>query len=147
MIQIRRFSPTDVATIARIVKESLGESYASSLYLTIHNLWPEGFLVILKDGKVVGFVAAVISGSKTARVLMIAISPSERGMLHGSKLMEDLSANCLSRGLDTITLEVRKSNDRARAFYEKLGFSVVGDIKRFYSNGEDAFRMMKVLQS
>jgi ribosomal-protein-alanine N-acetyltransferase len=147
MIVIREFTPTDIPSVSRVVKESLGERYSSSLYITIHNLWPGGFLVLVKGGTVVGFVSAVVSGAKTARVLMIAVQPSERGLLHGSRLMEELSTNCLSKGLDTITLEVRKSNTKARAFYEKLGFSVVGEIGRFYTNGEDAFRMAKVLQS
>jgi len=51
------------------------------------------------------------------------------------------------RGLDTITLEVRKSNKNAISFYERLGFTVFGEIEKFYSNGEGAYKLMKVLQS
>jgi hypothetical protein len=59
MIITRAFSPTDIPAVTRIVKESLGEQYPPSLYLTVHNLWREGFMVAVEDGEIVGFLAAV----------------------------------------------------------------------------------------
>ncbi len=147
MILIRTFSPTDVPSITKIVDESLGEVYPPSLYLTIHGLWRDGFLVVLEDSKIVGFVAAVPAGAKVARVLMLAISPAYRKRSLGLKLMSELSSNCIVHGMDTVILEVRKSNRDAIRFYEKQGFTVYGELTAFYSNGEDAFKMMKVLQS
>lgn len=145
MIVTRPFSPTDLPAVTRIVKESLGETYPPSLYLTVHNLWREGFIVVSENGEVVGFVAAVPTGSKVARVLMLAVLPKSRGRSLGQRLMEELYANCKAKGLDTVILEVRKSNKRGIAFYERQGFSIYGEIKEFYSNGEDAWKMMKVL--
>lgn len=147
MILIRTFSPTDIPAVTKIVGESLGEVYPPSLYLTIHGLWREGFLVLLEDDKIAGFVATVPAGAKVARILMIAISPEHRRRSLGLKLMNELSANCLLKGMDTVILEVRKSNRDAIRFYEKQGFAVYGEIKTFYSNGEDAYKMMKVLQT
>ncbi|MGQ9587873.1 MAG: GNAT family N-acetyltransferase [Thermoplasmata archaeon] len=147
MIITRLFSPTDIPSVTRVAKESLGEVYPPSLYLTVHSLWREGFIVLLEDGKIVGFVAAVESGPKIARVLMLAVLPEHRKRSFGKRLMNDLYAACLTKGLDTVVLEVRKSNRDAMVFYERQGFSVYGEIKNFYSNGEDAFKMMKVLQS
>ncbi len=147
MLVVRNFSPTDIPVITKVVKDSLGETYPSSLYLTIHNLWPEGFQVALSDGRIVAFVAAVVSSPKVARVLMLAVRPECRGQFIGSTLMDELYRQCIGKGLDSIVLEVRMSNTRARAFYEKLGFKVFDEIKKFYTNGEAAFKMMKVLQS
>jgi len=147
MILIRSFSPTDIPAITKIVGESLGETYPPSLYLTIHGLWRDGFLVLLEDDRIVGFVAAVPAGAKVARVLMLAISPQYRKRSHGLKLISELNANCTAQGMDTVILEVRKSNRDAILFYQRQGFSIYGEIKAFYSNGEDAFKMMKVLQT
>ncbi|MCU0852791.1 MAG: GNAT family N-acetyltransferase [Thermoplasmata archaeon] len=147
MITIRAFSPTDIPHVMDIVKRSLGETYPPSLYLTIHNLWPEGFLVAIEDGRIEGFVATVPSGQKVARVLMLAVLPEVRGKSLGRNLMEQLYASCSMKGYDTVILEVRKSNGDAMAFYEFQGFSVTGEIGNFYSNGEDAYKMMKVLRS
>jgi len=147
MIVVRRFSPTDIPSVSRMVKNSLGETYPPSLYLTIHNLWPDGFLMLLEDSSPVGFVAAVVSGPKVARVLMLAVEPERRRRSVGTMLMDELFKNCLVKGVDTVILEVRKSNAQARTFYERLGFSVFGEIKNFYTNGEGADKMMKTLQS
>ncbi len=147
MILIRTFSPTDIPAVTKIVDESLGETYPPSLYLTIHGLWREGFLVVLEDEKIAGFVASVPAGAKVARVLMLAISPRYRRRSFGLMLMNELNANCLLKGMDTVILEVRKSNRDAIHFYETQGFSVYGEIQAFYSNGEGAYKMMKVLQT
>jgi len=135
MILIRPFSPTDIPSVMKIVERSLGESYPPSLYLTVHNLWREGFLVIAEDGAIVGFVAAVPSGDRMARVLMLAVVPEKRKRSYGQRLMMELYSSCAARGYDTIILEVRKSNKEALAFYEQQGFSVSGEIRAFYSNG------------
>lgn len=147
MLSMRLFVPTDIPDVAKIVESSLGEKYPPSLYLTVHNLWREGFIVLHLDGKMVGFVAAVPSGDKVARVLMLAVSPEHRHRSFGRMLMQELYSNCLAKGLDTVILEVRKSNDVAISFYTRQGFSIYGEISKFYSNGEDAYKMMRVLRS
>lgn len=147
MIVIRPFSPTDIPEVMKVVELSLGENYPPSLYLTVHNLWREGFLVVQEDGAVVGFIAAVPSGAKVARILMLAVVPEWRNKTLGQRLMKELYANCIEKGMDTIILEVRKSNSEAISFYEQQGFSTYGEIKSFYSNGEDAHKMMRVLQT
>jgi ribosomal-protein-alanine N-acetyltransferase len=41
-----------------------------------------------------------------------------------------------------VTLEVRRSNDAAQALYQKYGFDVVGERRRYYRDtGEDALLM------
>lgn len=147
MIRVRPFSPTDIQAVMQIVERSLGETYPPSLYLTIHNLWREGFLVAQSDGKIVAFVAAVPSGQMVARVLMLAVLPDMRRTGHGRRLMSELYSGCLSKGFDTVILEVRMSNKDAINFYQGQGFSITGEIKNFYSNGEDAYKMSKTLQS
>ena len=144
---IRRFSPSDVNPIMHIVKKSLGETYPPSLYLTLHNLWSDGFLVLEDARKILGFVAAVESEKGVARILMLAVSPEHRRRTLGSALMNELYSKCREAGLNMIRLEVRKSNSAALYFYEAHGFSVSGELSNFYLNGEDAYQMTKVLQS
>jgi ribosomal-protein-alanine N-acetyltransferase len=147
MILVRPFSPTDIPSVIEIVRRSLGETYPPSLYLTVHNLWREGFLVMQLDGAVVAFVAAVPSGERVARILMLGVLPEKRRMGYGQRLVGELCSNCIAKGYDTVILEVRKSNREAIGFYERLGFALTGEIANFYSNGEDAYKMAKTLQS
>ncbi len=147
MLVVRTFSPADIPGVMAVVNSSLGESYPPSLYLTVHNLWPEGFLVAVEGKSVAGFVAAVPTGDKVARVLMLAVSPEHRRSGLGRLLMGELYAKALAKGYDTVVLEVRKSNREAIAFYELQGFKLFGEIDNFYSNGEGAYKFMKSLIS
>jgi len=94
---------------------------------------------------IVAFSAAVLTSSTSARILMLGVLPEFRQRSIGHGLMVETYTRCLARGIDTVTLEVRKSNAAALAFYEREGFSICGEMKNFYSNGEDAHKMMKVL--
>jgi ribosomal-protein-alanine N-acetyltransferase len=142
---IRKFVPGDTRAVSKVVERSLGENYAPSLYMTVHNLWPDGFLVLEGEAGIIGFVAAVVSAPKAARVLMLAVDPDHRNRSCGSMLMDALYSSCISRGLDIVVLEVRKSNEKARLFYERQGFKVTGELKCFYTNGEDAHKMSRAL--
>ncbi|HEX9906936.1 MAG TPA: N-acetyltransferase [Thermoplasmata archaeon] len=147
MIFLRNFSPTDVASVTKVVNESLREKYPPSLYLTIHNLWSDGFILLIERNTVAGFIAAVPTEQRAVRVLMLAVVPERRRNSYGQRLMTELYQRCIAKGIDTIVLEVRKSNEYAISFYEQQGFTAYGQIEKFYANGESALKMMKVLQS
>lgn len=53
----------------------------------------------------------------------IAVAPAARGLGLGSALIEALAAYAAARGLDAIRLDVVDTNPRARALYERLGFT------------------------
>lgn len=144
---IRRFSISDIHSVMRVVKKSLGETYPPSLYLTMHSMWQDGFMIAEENGQITGLVAAVESEKRIARVLMLAVLPEHRGRSYGSALMRKLEDHCLAGAFHAIRLEVRKSNLSALSFYERRGFSVSGEIDNFYLNGESAYQMIKVLQS
>ena len=44
-----------------------------------------------------------------------------------------------------ITLEVRKNNEKAVNLYQKHGFKTVLTKEKYYSNGDDAYYMIKEL--
>jgi len=144
---VRRFSIKDIHSVMRVVKKSLGETYPPSLYLTLHSIWSDGFMIAEENGQIIGLVAAVESEKRVARVLMLAVLPDYRGRSYGSTLLKKLEDRCRAGAFRAIGLEVRKSNMSALSFYERHGFSVSGEIENFYLNGEGAYQMIKVLQS
>jgi ribosomal-protein-alanine N-acetyltransferase len=75
----------------------------------------------------------------------IAIHPAwmRRGI--GMRLMQNCMDCC--DGFSWIGLEVRRSNNAARALYRKLGFQEIGVRKQYYAQeGEDAILMAKSIQ-
>ena len=59
--------------------------------------------------------------------------------------MDAFLRECSMRGLGTIELEVRKSNVPAIEFYTRYGFAIANLLPRFYTDGEDGFKMMRHL--
>lgn len=140
---VRLFLPNDVTAIVSIVREALKENYPTSIYFDLHRWWREGFLVADLNGHPVGFLAAVIPSDGMARILMLAVGTGLRNRGIGTKLMEAFLQNCAMRGLHRIELEVRISNMEAIRFYRRFGFSVLATLPRFYTDGEDGYKMAR----
>jgi ribosomal-protein-alanine N-acetyltransferase len=77
-----------------------------------------------------------------AHVTTFAVMPAWRRMGIGALLMLELLRLAREMGAAVATLEVRLSNEAARALYARFGFRPVGVRPRYYSdNGEDALIM------
>src|SRR5207247_29318 len=139
----RRWVGRSTGPIASIVREALRENYPTSLYLDIHRWWRDGFLIGDLDGHPVGFLAAVISSDGQARILMFAVSAGWRRRGFGRQIMDAFVQRCAMRGLRRIELEVRISNEEAIRFYKRYGFDIAAVLPKFYTDGEDGFKMVK----
>lgn len=144
-MRIRPFVPNDIPAVASIVREALRENYPTSLYLDIHRWWRDGFLVADLGGHPVGFLASVITADGQARILMFAVSASFRRRGVGTGMMDAFLQACAMRGLKRIELEVRVSNTEAIQFYKRYGFEIAGALPRFYTDGEDGYKMLRHL--
>jgi [ribosomal protein S18]-alanine N-acetyltransferase len=77
-----------------------------------------------------------------AHIANIAVAEDWRGRGLGELLMIAVLDHALAQGMTVVTLEVRVSNQVAQALYQKFGFVVAGNRRRYYSdNGEDALIM------
>ena len=86
--------------------------------------------------------------SSEIQLMNVATLPDARQQGHGSALLRDLIQHANDRRAQLITLEVRRSNDPARALYRKFGFVEQGIRQRYYSdNGEDALVMHLTLSA
>lgn len=77
-----------------------------------------------------------------AHISTIAVAPESRGRGLGELLLVTMIDASQDAEAKLVTLEVRKSNEKAIALYRKYHFDIVGERKRYYSdNGEDAWIM------
>lgn len=77
-----------------------------------------------------------------AHVVTVAVLPEARRQGYGRVLVHALLSVAMDHGMSLATLEVRASNDAARALYRAYGFYEVGERKRYYAdNHEDAVIM------
>lgn len=101
-------------------------------------------LVAECDGKCFGYVGAYSVCGETD-ILTVAVDPSVRRMGIGRKLLDAL-VDALDPDNDAVFLEVRESNDAARALYVSLGFVEVGRRRGYYKfPTEDAIMYKKEL--
>jgi ribosomal-protein-alanine N-acetyltransferase len=76
-----------------------------------------------------------------AHLNLLAVQPGFQRQGVGRQLLEWLEASARTAGVFTVNLELRSTNDGARAFYEKLGFRSAGRKAAYYDGREDAVRM------
>ncbi len=99
------------------------------------------YAVLEADGAIVGFAGAWLMVDE-AHVVTIAVRPDLRRAGYGRLLLHALILMARAEGMEAATLEVRVSNDAARALYRRYGFHEVGERKKYYQdNGEDAVIM------
>ena len=103
------------------------------------SLW----LVAEENGRVWGYV-----GSQTvldeSDMMNVAVDPGFRRQGIARALIETLIAELSKMGSRCLRLEVRVSNENARALYERMGFQQLGLRKNYYHNPkEDALILGK----
>ena len=98
-------------------------------------------LILQSGDRAVGY-AVYTSIYETAELYNIAVTPDARSQGHGGTLLREVIRRCTQTGADTLFLEVRRSNESARALYEKHRFTYDSVLKNYYKNPtEDALTM------
>lgn len=99
------------------------------------------FLTAEAEGKVVGYVGLMYVLDE-GYISNVAVHPDYRRRGIAQALVRALAKRAEAKFLSFVTLEVRESNEGARALYEKCGFKIVGRRKNYYEKPtEDAILM------
>jgi len=117
---LRKATVADVPEMAQLINDSaeLGLMLPKSLASLYENV--REFLVVDEGGRVVGVCGLSIVWANWAEVASLAVDKSQRGKGLGRKLVEACLQEAKALGIPramTLTYE--------RAFFEKLGFSVL----------------------
>jgi ribosomal-protein-alanine N-acetyltransferase len=90
--------------------------------------------------RIVGF-AIMRFLEESAHLNLLAVDLRYQRLGIGRRLMEWLEKSARVAGTFIISLEVRVTNEGARAFYRRLGYMELARIPRYYSGREAAMRM------
>lgn len=106
-------------------------------YEILENPYSKMFVYVLNH-QIIGYVGFWIT-FELCQLVTIAVSPIFQGKGIAQYMMDWMEKDATSNGCETISLEVRVSNEEAKQLYSKCGFYEVGIRKRYYSdNFEDA---------
>lgn len=99
-------------------------------------------LVVRRGGVVIGYLFAMWLFDEL-HVNKIAVAEPERRKGIADTLMARCVEFAREHGVQTISLEVRKSNSGAQEFYRQLGFESSYVRPRYYPDGESAVVMTR----
>lgn len=133
--------PTHLAEIAVLERICFSEPWSEGS-LSLLTKEPNFGVVVLCGDQVVAY-GGMTSVLDEGSITNIATHPDHRRQGLGRLIVKVLLAEAKQRGLATVFLEVRESNQPARALYVAEGFSEVGLRKNFYRQPmEHAVQMM-----
>jgi ribosomal protein S18 acetylase RimI-like enzyme len=148
-VRIRRMEPEEWATVRRVRLAALAdapEAFASTLDRELgfeEATWRERiaaspWFLAWRDGEAVGLVAVVTQQPGRARewhLVSMWVSPQVRGSGVADGLVAAVTAHARAAGVSTVTLWVAAGNDRARGFYERMGFRPTG-VRQTYQRAD-----------
>jgi ribosomal-protein-alanine N-acetyltransferase len=88
------------------------------------------------DLSIAGFVVALCLGPEW-EIENIAVDSAHRRRGCANLLLRELLGHASHQGAERVLLEVRESNQVARAFYARSGFQVIGRRKSYYRDPEE----------
>ena len=145
VVSIRQMKVEDAAAIAEMEHQTFSDAWSEKAILdTLRN--PKTIcLVAEKIGKIVGY-CIVYTADDEADIARIAVLKESRRFGIASELIHALDVICWENQIQIIMLDVRVSNEDARAFYEKHGFTQDGIRENYYKNPmEDAILMSRAV--
>lgn len=143
--KIRHVNDRDISEVYNIELKSFKYPYPLHLFIIYLKLFPELFLVVECENRVVGYGIAVIEPGKTGHIVSIAIDPKYRGLGLGKALMKELEGKLKTYGAMKVKLEVSVNNNIAINLYKSLGYKITKRMSRYYPDGSDAYVMIKNL--
>ncbi len=145
-MNIRKAKISDLEAIKEIEDESFIKPFTKEdLLYEISQNPVSNFLVLEKDGLVVGFIDYWVTFD-SATIDQIAVKKSERNQGFAKILLEKSINDLKELGeVSFFTLEVRTSNEPAINLYKSFGFQKVTIKEKYYDDGEDAIYMIKGL--
>ena len=142
-VELTKMRRRHLRNILKIEARVYPRPWSGSLFLSeIAQKSTRSYLVAKLDGEVVGYAGMMFTGPE-AHLTNIAVDPDYHSLKIGSRLLLKLCIESIARGAETISLEVRVSNAKAQAMYEKFGFGIVSIRRGYYiETNEDAYVMI-----
>lgn len=148
MIEYRLATSKDFNAVQEIENECFKEPYSTQeLKYEFEENPVNKIIVAEKDGKVIGFIDFLVTFN-SATIMQIAVTKKYRGLGIATQLLSEMEHNFpedLEDLVESITLEVRVSNQAAVNLYTKNGYKIVVVKSHYYKDGENAIYMVKRL--
>ena len=131
MLEIREMREQDAAAVAQIEAENFSKPWKEADFLGAVRDEKALYLVAYLDKILVGYIGMWMVLDE-GEITNVSVKKEYQGQKIGRALLERLEDLGRVKGVVSYFLEVRESNERARALYESCGFSAISVRKNFY---------------
>lgn len=139
-MKVREMKHSDIDTVVAIEKQNFREPWTPTIFEDELSQSTRTYYVAELDGRVIGYMGMIWILDE-GHITNIAVEPAFHGHGYGRELMKTVADIAFERGMKSLTLEVRASNERAIHVYEKMGFINEGVRPKYYEGREDAYIM------
>lgn len=144
-MQIRPMTMTDCNQVAEIEAESFSMPWSLKAFTDTVEKPNFRYFVAEEAGEILGYCGFLYVLDE-AEIPNVCVKASARRQGVGRKMLEVLITEAKTLGIAVLYLEVRESNEAAKALYASLGFLPNGIRKNFYEQPqENAILMSKTL--
>lgn len=138
---IRSMTDEDLSEVCAIEQETFSDPWSEEDFCNSMKEANNTYLVVEIEGMIAGY-CGYWGICEEGYIYNVAVKKEYRRHHIGYQMMKALLEDATSRGITSLTLEVRISNEPAILLYEGLGFERAGVRKDFYSKPkEDAVIM------
>lgn len=142
-MEVRLMKESDLEQVAEIEKASFSKPWSYRAFKKALDMSNYIYVVGVANREVLGY-GGVYCVLNEANITNVAVKDKIRNRGIGYGILVGLIEEVKKAGMDSITLEVRESNNAAIHLYEQLGFESVGIRKDFYDKpNENAVIMWK----
>jgi ribosomal-protein-alanine N-acetyltransferase len=145
---LRPMSATDLDRVLAVEVQAYGFPWSRGNFIDSLAAGYTAELLEQANGTLLGYYLA-LPGVGEMHLLNLTVAPAFQGRGLAHRLMNRLETRARELALDSLWLEVRASNARARALYGRRGFTEVGVRRGYYpapgSRREDAVVMTRRL--
>ncbi len=146
MIQLVDLSPDDLDAICAIENQSFGDPWKREFFEAEFQVDKFNYLRGAKvDTTLVGYCMFWMFPHDEIQITNIAIHPDHRRQRIATQLINDAIQIGRQQQAQRAVLEVRESNESARAFYHGLGFSQTGRRQRYYEDPVEDALLLELL--
>lgn len=141
---MRNYKEKDFSALYEIEKNSFSDFWSEKGMKEDLAFSKSHYFVAEENGEIIGFGGFILPFDE-AEILKIAVKKEWRNKGVGKMLLTAMLSDAKMLGADKMFLEVRKSNESARALYEKNGFFSYSVREKYYEGIEDAVLYKKIL--
>lgn len=140
---IRPMEIKDIDVVCKGEEEIFGETLGADMFYSELNLNPYAYYFVLEiNKKVAGYIGTWIEGDR-GEIVNFYVLGKYQGMGFGEMLIDFYLDLAKMSGVNSISLEVRESNEKAINLYNKKGFKFSHRREKYYKDLEDALVLVK----